>query len=106
MLITPAAQNKLRELLPQPDRAYRLRAIPGGCQGYTYDLKIIQNPTADDVRQSFPNLPIYIDRASLPYFQEVVLDYTEGLINSGFVFHHPASCSCGKSFAPDQCPSQ
>ncbi|MEN9217549.1 MAG: iron-sulfur cluster assembly accessory protein [Gloeomargarita sp. DG_2_bins_126] len=105
MLITPQAQNKLRALLPRPDRAYRIKATPGGCQGYTFDLKIIQHPQPDDVLQAFPDLPIYIDPSSLPYLQEVVVDYVEGLVNSGFTFHHPASCSCGKSFAPNTCPS-
>ena len=105
MQITATAQNKLRSLLPQPDRAFRIKALPGGCKGFTYDLKIIQQPSPDDVLQSFPDLPIYIDRQSLPYLEAVVMDYVEGLINSGFTFQHPDSCSCGKSFSPETCPS-
>jgi|YNPMSStandDraft_2_1061718.scaffolds.fasta_scaffold19443_3 iron-sulfur cluster assembly protein len=105
MEITVNAQKKLRSLLPQPDRAFRIRALPGGCKGFTFDLKIIQQPTPDDVLQSFPDLPIYIDRQSLSHLEGVVMDYVEGLIHSGFVFQHPDSCSCGKSFSPDTCPS-
>lgn len=106
MLITPQAQNKLRSLLPQPDRAYRIRAISGGCKGYAYDLKIIQSATPDDVLQSFPDLPVYIEQSSLSYSNEVVMDYVEGFTNSGFTFPHPNRCSCGKSFSPDTCSSQ
>jgi len=105
MQITANAQNKLRSLLPQPGRAFRIKALPGGCKGFTYDLKIIQQANPDDVLQSFPDLPIYIDRHSLPYLEAVVMDYVEGLINSGFTFQHPDSCSCGKSFSSNTCPS-
>jgi iron-sulfur cluster assembly protein len=105
MLITPQAQEKLRALLPQPDCAYRLRAIPGGCQGYTYDLKIVTQPQPDDVAQTLPGFTLYIEAQSVPSLTEVVMDYVEGLVHSGFVFHHPNSCACGQSFAPDTCPS-
>ncbi|HAN47001.1 MAG TPA: iron-sulfur cluster assembly accessory protein [Cyanobacteria bacterium UBA8156] len=105
MEITTSAQNKLRSLLPQPDRAFRLKALAGGCKGYTYDLKIIRQPTPDDVLQPGSDLLVYVDRASLPHLEAVVMDYVEGLIHSGFSFHHPSSCSCGKSFSPDTCPS-
>jgi len=54
MEITATAQNKLRSLLPQPDRAFRIKALPGGCKGFTYDLKIIQQPSPDDVFAVIP----------------------------------------------------
>lgn len=103
MEITATAQNKLRALLPQPDRAYRIRAISGGCKGYAYDLKIIRQPKAEDILQFYPDLPIYVDRQSLPHLEAVVMDYVEGLIHSGFSFQHPNRCSCGKSFSPETC---
>lgn len=105
MEITASAQQKLRSLLPSPDRYYRITTSPGGCQGYAFNLKIIRQPQAEDVLQSFTDLSIYSDRQSIPHLKEVVIDYVEGVLQSGFTFNHPHSCSCGKSFATDRCSS-
>ncbi|MCS7030645.1 MAG: iron-sulfur cluster assembly accessory protein [Gloeomargarita sp. SKYG116] len=107
MDITPQAQDRLRSLLSaHPGCVYRLRVVPGGCQGYTYDLKLVRQPEPDDLLLPFPDLPLYIERRSAPYLEEVVLDYVDGLFNRGFIFQHPYRCHCGQSFAPSSCPSR
>ncbi len=105
MEITATAQQKLRSFLTEPERAYRLSTSWSGCQGLTFHLTIIRHPRPDDVLQSCPDVPIYIERSSLAYLEEVVMDYTEGPFQSGFTFKHPHSCRCGQSFAAAHCPN-
>lgn len=51
-------------------------------------------------------LQIYIDAQSAPLLEGVVIDFVDGLLESGFKFSNPNAtdtCGCGKSFQAGDC---
>lgn len=99
MEITPAAWQQLRQLLTRSHRHLRLHLVPSGCQGYRFRLQLVGQPKPTDIPQSHNGLTLYVEHQSLPYLADVVLDYVEGSIQGGFIFHHPHACACSSSRA-------
>ncbi|HEY9662613.1 MAG TPA: iron-sulfur cluster assembly accessory protein, partial [Allocoleopsis sp.] len=49
---------------------------------------------------------VYVDRQSAPLLDGVVVDYVEGMMESGFKFSNPnasETCGCGQSFKAGDC---
>lgn len=87
-------------------RGVRVSVTDGGCSGYQYALDIINAPKEDDLVQQQGKLRVYLDRQSAPLLDGVVIDYVEGLTQSGFKFSNPnatESCGCGQSFKAGDC---
>jgi iron-sulfur cluster assembly protein len=64
------------------------------------------NPRPDDLIEQQGKVRIYIDPQSVPLLQGVVVDFLEGLMESGFKFSNPNAtdtCGCGKSFQAGDC---
>jgi iron-sulfur cluster assembly protein len=106
--LTEKAALKLRTILRQndnpktPEKGIRVSAINGGCNGFEYALNIVDRAEEDDLAYEQDSVKIYLDRASAPVLDGVVIDFLEGLIDSGFKFENPnaaEACSCGKSFS-------
>ncbi len=88
----------------------RVTIIPGGCMGMVYNLALVDavHPSDRVFHQtsidsdSQRDIEVVVDEGSLPYIQDLVLDYSEDLMGGGFRFHNPKvsqSCGCGNSFA-------
>jgi len=91
-----------------PTKGIRVSAIDGGCNGYEYSLGLVNRPKEDDQLLEDNDLRVYIDSKSAPLLQGVVIDYIEGLTQSGFKFSNPSAgetCGCGKSVAAAGCNS-
>lgn len=110
--LTEKAAFKLRSLLYQDnskmisEKGIRVAAIHGGCNGFEYALHIVDHAEADDFAYQQDSVNIYLDRESAPFLDGVVIDFIEGLIESGFKFENPnatETCSCGKSFSAANC---
>lgn len=89
-----------------PNRGVRVAAIDGGCNGYEYDLDIVDAPESDDLLYEQDRIKIYLDRESAPLLDGVVIDFVDSLIQSGFTFENPNAtdgCGCGKSFSVGDC---
>lgn len=89
-------------------RGIRLAVKDGGCNGYEYDIKIAEAPHADDEITDLGSLKVFIDPHSAPLLDGIVVDYIEGLLESGFKFTNPNAtdtCGCGKSFQTDCSPA-
>lgn len=87
-------------------RGVRLAAINGGCNGFEYDLDIVNSPEADDLVYEQDRVKIYLDCKSAPLIDGVIVDFVDSLIQSGFTFENPNAtdgCSCGKSFSVGDC---
>ena len=103
--IAPKAAEKLQELMlaEKKDPAVyglRLGVQGGGCSGMSYFMDF---DTARDDDKIFTqgNVRVFVDPKSILHVSGSVLDFTEGLMGSGFAIKNPnvkGSCGCGNSF--------
>jgi len=109
--LTELAELRLRTFVRgtpnyTPSRGIRIAVKDGGCNGYEYDIKISDSPNSDDEITESGNLRVFVDPKSAPLLNGVVVDYIDGLLESGFKFTNPNAtdtCGCGKSFQAGQC---
>nr|WP_293095552.1 iron-sulfur cluster assembly accessory protein [Okeania sp. SIO2F4] len=104
--LTEKAAEKLTKFLQDSNKGIRISVVDGGCSGYQYSLNIANAPKADDLLLEKDKLQIFIDPISAPLLDGVVVDYIEGLTESGLKFINPnatETCSCGKSFQAGGC---
>jgi len=109
--LTELAELRLRTFLRgtpnhTPDRGIRIAVKDGGCNGYEYDIKISNAPNAEDQVIQSGGLRVFIDPKSAPLLNGMVVDYIDGLMESGFKFINPNAtdtCGCGKSFQAGDC---
>ena len=111
--LTEVAELRLRTFLRgssnnsnATERGVRFSVSDGGCSGYQYALNIADAPQTDDLVVEQGSLKVYVDRQSAPLLEGVVVDYIDGLIESGFKFTNPNAtdtCGCGQSFQAGDC---
>jgi iron-sulfur cluster assembly protein len=113
--LTEKAEFKLRSMLRGSasdntlTKALRISVKDGGCSGYEYAMDITNHPQPDDLVIEQGKVLIYVDAKSAPLLNGVVIDFVEGMIESGFKFINPNAtdtCGCGKSFKAGDCPPQ
>ena len=101
--LTERAAAKVRELLEREGSstaALRLRVTAGGCSGLRYELAF---DDARDADQHFEphGVPVVADPKSALHLAGCILDYADGLNESGFQIENPnaaTTCGCGESF--------
>ncbi|MBF2074187.1 MAG: iron-sulfur cluster assembly accessory protein [Synechococcales cyanobacterium C42_A2020_086] len=110
--LTEIAELRLRAFLQastktdNPAQGIRVSVVDGGCSGYEYALDLTHTPQATDLVFEQGKVKVYVDQASAPLLDGVVIDYVEGLTQSGFKFSNPNAtdtCGCGKSFKAGDC---
>lgn len=112
--LTEKAESRLRAFLlgSTPDtkapttKGIRVLAKDGGCNGYEYGMEVTSSPKPDDVVLLQGDVLIYLDAKSAPLLEGMVIDFVEGVIESGFKFNNPSAtntCNCGKSFSAGDC---
>jgi iron-sulfur cluster assembly protein len=87
-------------------KGVRLAVADGGCSGYEYKMEITSTPKPDDLVFEEDKVLFYIDAQSAPLIDGMVIDFVDGLVESGFKFLNPNatdSCGCGKSFKVGDC---
>ncbi|RMG61266.1 MAG: iron-sulfur cluster assembly accessory protein [Calditrichaeota bacterium] len=103
--VTPKALNKIRQILKEEGKeGYGLRVgvRSGGCSGLSYYLDLVEKPLPNDHVLEFEDVRIFVDVFSAMYLKGTTLDYSDGLMGTGFQFHNPnaqRSCGCGQSFS-------
>jgi len=102
--ITDSAVEHLRDLLvgrdPEVRMGLRLQVTRGGCAGMQYEMKVDQMAEGDLVNTR-DGVSVMIDPESLKFLDGSVIDYEDGLNDSGFKVRNPKaarSCGCGTSF--------
>jgi iron-sulfur cluster assembly protein len=111
--LTEKAEFRLRAFLKgsaseenQAKKGIRVSVKDGGCSGYEYGIEITSKPQPDDIVTQQGNVLIYVDAKSAPLLEGVVIDFIEGVMDSGFKFSNPNAtdtCGCGKSFKSGDC---
>ena len=79
----------------------RMQVVGGGCSGFQYSLEFGEQKNTDQVFE-FHGLKVYIDPRSSLYLAGSVLEYNDGLMDSGFKITNPNAkntCGCGESFS-------
>ena len=105
LTLTETAIEQIRKLLARDDRAgqaLRVAVTDGGCSGHSYKLDFDKEQKFDDTVLEWSGVRVYIDSASAPFLQGMVIDFETGLYGGGFKFSNPnatATCGCGTSFS-------
>jgi iron-sulfur cluster assembly protein len=103
--MTETAAKRIRMLMDKQgltEGGLRVGVKGGGCSGLSYTFAWDTQPRAgDEVIDGPENTRLFIDRKSLIYLNDTVLDYDTSLLSKGFVFQNPnakSTCGCGSSF--------
>lgn len=104
--LTENAIKKAKELLekePYKDKTYlRVGVLPGGCSGFKRFLEFDTEVNANDEVLEFDDVRVVIDSDSAKILKGTVIDYKDGLGDSGFKLDNPSTthtCGCGQSFS-------
>lgn len=86
--VTPAAEEKLVELLNSEDEVNGVRIFVsgGGCGGMTYGMTFSESPSPFDSVYKRDDLTVYIDAIALNYLEGVEIDYVQQGLGASFVF--------------------
>ncbi|MEA5537245.1 iron-sulfur cluster assembly accessory protein [Crocosphaera sp. XPORK-15E] len=102
--LTPAAVKEIKRIQKsrqQPESYFRLAIAQGGCSGLYYALELCETVPNGEQPYDLEGVSLIIESKSLPYLENLRLDYAEDLMGGGFRFHNPnaqATCRCGLSF--------
>ena len=105
LTLTETAIEQVKKLLARDNRAghgLRVAVTDGGCSGHSYKLDFVSEQKPDDTVLEWDDVKVYVDRASAPFLQGMVIDFESGLYGGGFKFTNPnatATCGCGTSFS-------
>jgi len=101
--MTPAAADKVRELLAQendPSLGLRIFVAGGGCSGLQYGMTLDEAQDGDTVI-NLDGFNVLVDEMSVGYINGSEVDYVDSLMGAGFSVNNPnavSSCGCGHSF--------
>ncbi len=101
--VTPAAIRHFRQKLAGTAAAgIRLRVKESGCTGYMYVVDIAESAADSDLPLLLDgDVPILVDRGSIPVLQGTTVDYVREGLNFLLKFENPNAqdhCGCGESF--------
>lgn len=102
--VTLSAVSKLKELMKKENKegfGLRVRVVPGGCSGFSYELDFEKQPEKEDLVYDKNEIKVFIDHDSAEIMNGAKIDFVDGLHGTGFKVENPnakSSCGCGKSF--------
>lgn len=103
--VTDVAAKRIRMLMAKQGLAeggLRVGVKGGGCSGLTYTFAWeTQARAGDEIIEGPENTKVFVDKKSLIYLNNTVLDYDSSLMSKGFIFQNPnakGTCGCGTSF--------
>lgn len=102
--VTTKAASEIKKLLAEeniPEAVLRVRVVPGGCSGFSYEMGFDDEIEKSDEIVEIDGVRVAIDELSYPYLKGGVLDFNDGLNGTGFAISNPnatGSCGCGQSF--------
>jgi len=102
--ISTKASGEIKKLLSEenmPTGFLRVRVVPGGCSGFSYEMGFDDETEESDQVFESDGVKVAIDELSYPYLNGSTLDFKDGLNGTGFAIENPnatGSCGCGQSF--------
>ncbi|MFQ6012239.1 MAG: HesB/IscA family protein [Thermoplasmata archaeon] len=102
--VTEPAAAKLKELAAKQGLntpRIRVRVVSGGCSGMSYNVDFAKEAEEKDIVWETRGVKVLLDPMSALYVMNSQMDYTEGLMGSGFKIKNPnaqGTCACGESF--------
>ena len=109
--LTPKAANEVKRIISEqkdtgsfPEKVYlRLRVVGGGCSGFQHKLDLDPqiSEKLDEVFE-FHGVPVVVDKRSLMYLSDAMVDFHDDLNRRGFSITNPnakSTCGCGSSFS-------
>ncbi len=102
--ISTKASGEIKKLLSEedmPNGFLRVRVVPGGCSGFSYEMGFDDETEESDQVFESDGVKVAIDELSYPYMNGSTLDFKDGLNGTGFAIENPnatGSCGCGQSF--------
>ena len=102
--VSTKAVEEIKKLLAEentPESVLRVRVVPGGCSGFSYEMGFDDEIDKSDEIIEADGVRVAIDELSYPYIEGGVLDYNDGLNGTGFSISNPnatGTCGCGTSF--------
>ena len=101
--LSDVAAEKLRAILVEEkaeEKGLRIRVVPGGCSGFSYDMIFDDKAEGDEVFEA-GGVRLIVDGESLPLLEGATIDFKEEIGHEGFTINNPnakSGCGCGKSF--------
>lgn len=107
MTVTPSAIKEIKGFLAGEDdlpetAGLRVRVVPGGCSGFSYNLNIEEESRSGDFVLEKEGVKLFVDMFSAQYLNGITVDYASNMMGSGFTFENPnatGGCGCGTSFS-------
>jgi iron-sulfur cluster assembly accessory protein len=102
--LTDNAAERMRELVAQSDQpvsGLRVGVRTKGCSGMSYHFEYAHEKRDGEDEIEDKGVRIFLEPASVMFLFGAQIDYQEGKLESGFVFHNPnekGRCGCGESF--------
>lgn len=109
--LTPRAAERIKTVVARdgkPGSFLRLKVVPGGCSGMSYEFSFTDQKEPEDVILALDGAPVAVDRKSGFFLNGSTLDWVQTLMKSGFEVKNPnasGSCECGVSFSTDAFPA-
>jgi len=103
--VSEKAAKHLQRLMAKeavPPKGVRLGVAGGGCSGFSYKIAFEAEQKPGDRVFEQNGVTLFCDMKSLLYLKGILLDFTDGLDGTGFVFKNPnakSTCGCGSSFS-------
>jgi len=101
---TEAALNALLQNMNGDENSHVLviSAQSGGCSGYLYDMKIIEDPGDEGFQRiGKGGIDVMVHNKDSSMLNGINIDFKETLMGGGFQIENPnadRSCGCGQSF--------
>lgn len=104
LTLSPAAAQRLHALSAAEGRPVMLRVAVegGGCSGFQYQLDLVHEPQADDLKVERDGAAALVDEVSLVLLKGSEIDFVDELAGAEFKIRNPnarSSCGCGVSFS-------
>ena len=103
--VTEAAVKRLNGVMSSDGKEgyfLRMSVEGGGCSGMTYKMDFENKKSDLDKEFNSNGLTIICDIKSWLYLKDIIVDYSDDLLNGGFKIKNPnaeRTCGCGTSFS-------